>query len=352
MRRRAPKVYKRDDSPYFYLSYYDRSGRLIRRSSGCTRRSQAMQALKRAEAEMRLVISNRLVVDAFDQLLSSRRLAPSTTTSYRLSKNRWLSFLKNEGVNDVKGLTCDLADKYVEHRRVAGASDTTIGHDLRFLSTVWTFLQEYPSWKEHLPANPVRRSTRRDLKKQQPRERWASNDELDAILAACCTAMERAIVIVAAETGLHSQELAKLTWDDVDLPKRQITLAVTPRVAWGLSPSFIPIAEACFTALNFTPRHSTSLNVFWRGDGLPFVNFSAVWRQIAKRSDISNVRFSDLRRTFMVRVVRQSGFSALYRLLSNPSARELDWSGQLFPEKRLEALHEALKTFKAPQLGS
>jgi integrase len=108
-------------------------------------------------------------------------------------------------------------ERYKRHRKEDGVSEATINRELAFLKNLFTKAIEWGKAME----NPVKRV--RLYREQNARTRYLTEDE-EARLLACCSPQLRPLVITALHTGFRASELRSLTWDDVDVGRRMITV--------------------------------------------------------------------------------------------------------------------------------
>src|SRR5262245_1305983 len=95
------------------------------------------------------------------------------------------------------------------------------------------------------------------LREPQGRVRHLSPDELARLLDACAPHL-KPIVLLASHTGMRVREILTLTWSQVDVRKRIITLAKTKNHEWRI----IPLNNQVIDALRTLPRHVESRYVF------------------------------------------------------------------------------------------
>src|SRR5262245_51290154 len=126
-------------------------------------------------------------------------------------------------------------------------------------------------------------------------------DEEARLLAQCVgrRAHLRALVIAAVDTGARRGELFTLTWGDIDLPGRTISIqAFHTKTAQGRS---VPISERLFSEL--TRLYSEASD---REAGLVFGvtdNVNKSWKSACKDAGIVGLRLHDLRGTFVSRMI-------------------------------------------------
>jgi integrase len=140
-------------------------------------------------------------------------------------------------------------------------------------------------WGFVLPSNPVHQVK---LPPSNPRERRATVDELERLLAACEATTCRwlpAIIQLAVETGMRRSELLAIRWADIDLGARTVLLRSTKNG----HPRTVPLSPRALEIIRDTPRS---------GEIVFGVSANAVrlaWERLKRRAGVSDLRFHDLR---------------------------------------------------------
>ena len=134
---------------------------------------------------------------------------------------------------------------------------------------------------------PVAREVRRD--------RVLDDDELVQVIVAARQVGDpyAGIVEMLALTGQRREEIAQMTWDEVDLASRCLVLDGL-RTKNGKR-HLVHLSEQTLTVLNRQPRFPAF--VFSLSGSHPFRRFSAAKRELDRLSGVSPWRLHDLRRT-------------------------------------------------------
>jgi integrase/recombinase XerD len=150
------------------------------------------------------------------------------------------------------------------------------------------------------------------------------------------------VVRFAAQTGMRQAEIVGLTWRQVELNRRVITLTRTKTDSARAIPLAGPLLADALGTLAGTPRHATSPLVFWHGDGQPYRNFAANFREWRRRQGV-RFRFHDLRHFFAVSYLREGGYIyALQGILGHASIKTTEGYLQyLTPEQKQRAMRTA-----------
>lgn len=151
------------------------------------------------------------------------------------------------------------------------------------------------------------------------------------------------LLALAAQTGMRQGELLGLQWRQIELNRGVITLDRTKTDSPRAIPLSGPLLADAARTLSGTPRHAVTPLVFWHGDGRPWLNFAANFKQWRDRNNVG-FRFHDLRHYFAVMYLRQGGnIYALQRILGHSSIKTTEiYLDYLTPEERIQAMHGAV----------
>ena len=131
--------------------------------------------------------------------------------------------------------------------------------------------------------------------RERARDRLLEDDELARILRAArqMDGPYGGIVALLALTGQRREEVAQLTWDEVDLASRTWTLPAC-RTKNG-KPHIVHLSRESLAVLMGMPKLGKF--VFSLSGAKPFQGFSAAKHKLDKLSGVSDWRLHDLRRT-------------------------------------------------------
>ncbi len=143
-------------------------------------------------------------------------------------------------------------------------------------------------WIKHVQTEQVIRP-----KISNERQRYLTDDELPRLLAAVQDHPDlQLLTLLALGTGARAGELLTLTWRQVDLKKRQITLTKTKNG----DARTLPIPEAAYPLLKGRIRQLGVDLVFpSKRDPSRPTNVRNAWLKALKRADIEEFHFHDLR---------------------------------------------------------
>ncbi len=216
---------------------------------------------------------------------------------------------------------------YEQSRRIAGASPTTIYFEFKVLNILFELCDLW-GWTDG--RNPVTgyKKRRKDsgIKPSDPDTRFFTEREEEALLAAAPT-IWRWRIIFAVETGLRKNEQFGLTWENLNLPEKKLTVPAS--LAKGKRKREVPL----------TPRALEAAKAL-RLDGVPWVcpredgqKFSSrsiqVWRRMqdfGRRAEVEDVSWHAWRKTCGCRLlqVRRFSMEAVQKWLGHASLKETE----------------------------
>lgn len=317
-------IYTRPNTKIIWLRYR-RNGKTVREPSGT---ADAVQARKILEEKLKQLNQPSMtfreaVVLFFDMVV----LKASTRRRYITCAKAWNPLCGGLYLRDID---VDLIRTFVLRRKQSKVSDGGVRRDLAFMSSLFSYMMELPNGPK---SNPFLTFNKKRLKEVR-RTRFLTEDEFSRLLAGCTTNMQRALLTLAVETGLRSGELKALTWDRVDLRRRQLYVVESKT---GV-PRTVPLSNVAMGTLVGTAR-STVPHVFWYlnwrtpkvsrqasginkivGQPAPFVTFNNFWRSAVRRAGLPDLRFHDLRHTFASWWMQRGGSeAALQHILGHTS---------------------------------
>ena len=128
-----------------------------------------------------------------------------------------------------------------------------------------------------------------------------SPDEEVPLLVQCAPHL-KPLVITALHTGFRASELLSLTWGDIDLRRRVITVPAAYSKN-GKSRS-IPMNAVLTTTLKAVKmKAATEGPVFRTPQGEPYRNFCTAFEHAVQQAGLEDFTFHDLRYTFASRLV-------------------------------------------------
>lgn len=172
-------------------------------------------------------------------------------------------------------------------------SGATVLRYLASISHAFNIAMKDWGWVEDNPVAKISKP-----RAARGRDRFLSDGERAALLEACKQSSSQflyTVVILAISTGMRRGEIMNMTWDRVDLERRQIRLDQTKND----TPRTIPLAGLALqlmTELSTERRSDTNL-VFYGKDLKVPVDLTKPWRTALHKAGVKNFRFHDLRHT-------------------------------------------------------
>ena len=178
----------------------------------------------------------------------------------------------------------DIAD-YIKDREAAGKTGSTILRDLTLISRLFNVAAS--SWGMESLGNPVAKTLK--PKANKGRERRLEGDEEKELLEVA-NPLFRPVFRFALETAMRREEIATLTWENVDLEKRAAHLPKTKNGEARTVP-LSPGALALLKALSKGKPDSREGQVF----GMRDYTITKFMVKACKDAGIENLTFHDLR---------------------------------------------------------
>lgn len=199
-------------------------------------------------------------------------------------KNRLLALLDrtrwgNLSLTSLKGKD---VSAYVRKRENEGAKPDTIRLDLALISKLYKHARQ--DWGLESLRNPVD-AVRRPSLRGTARTRRLEEGEEEKLLAAAHVDL-KPVILFALETAMRREEIATLTWGEIDLKKRTAHL---PRTKNGEART-VPLSTKAVEILKGIPRRLDG-PVF----GLSKDQITDRMRVTVKRGGLRDLRFHDLR---------------------------------------------------------
>lgn len=254
---------------------------------------------KRQEDAKRIEeITLRFVLNDY---LQKKRLKESTKYNYRCVLEATMEdWLDKPLVHINRDMSSD------RHRSISDKSPGMADNAMRVLRALFTFAgYEYEQLSTHpnIVINPVRKlSQQKQWNKLQRRQTVIKKHQLKPWYEAVMAYKEENptvsdYLILLLFTGLRKAEAESLSWENIDLPGRQLTVEDTKNKV----PLHLPLTPPLYAML-LERWQNRQLNNVWvfPGKGRDG-HITDVWRSIDKISERSGITFTlhDLRRTFI-----------------------------------------------------
>lgn len=280
-------LFKRKDSPYWWIKITSASGRRLQQSSGTTDKVSAQELHDKLKASLwdqeRLGLkparSWREAVVRWIEETSDK-----ATHKEDLAKLRWLDpFLGRLRLDEI---TLDVIDA-IRAAKLKEASKTTTNRYLALLRSILIKSRDEWEWIEKVPKVRL-------FKESASRERSLTPDQAQCLLDEL-PSHQREVVIFALATGLRQSNVLKLEWSKVDLERRHAWVtAIHSKNRKAIAVPLNDIAMAVL--LRQKGMHNTRVFSY---AGKPLANANTrAWRRALHRAGIIDFRWHDLRHTW------------------------------------------------------
>ena len=234
--------YRRNNSNVWWVRFQS-NGVRVQRSSGSTRRADAMRFLARAMEEERQRQGQDPIKVRFDRLCDEYRsqhlvvLKPRTQLNYLGHLQAFADHFGDRCIDDIRKV--HIADVVAQKKR-EGLKPPTIRRYLATLSSLFSFAVRR-GWLE---SNPLLRFDRRSLPEAAPRTRFLTHEEYRRLLAMSDEHL-RPLLTLAVATGIRLEELLSLRWEQVALDRRELRLTITK----SKRPRVVPLSDQAVAIL-------------------------------------------------------------------------------------------------------
>jgi len=179
--------------------------------------------------------------------------------------------------------------EFVRARKREGVKAAGINRDIACLSSMLSRAAE----ADMIDSNPMRGMPRLRQKEPPGRVRYLTRKEFDKLCEVSSEAHRRMIVF-AVETGLRFEEQFGLTWDRVDLVRKEIHVVKTKN---GTART-VPLEPDAIAVLKALKKHIKEPWVFWHDSGQRYVTLREAFGTAVKKAKIKDFTWHDLRHTF------------------------------------------------------
>jgi len=329
-------VYRRKDSPVYWGSFTDASGKRVRRTTGTTERreAQALEAKWKLEAHQ-VKQWGAEPSRTFDELMLKYRKA---TQGVKRSAKRDLTSLRSlmpffTGRNLLTLKRSDIR-AYMDKRMFDGVANATINREICLFSAALNYARRNWDWDVPNHAGGMR------WKEPEGRVRSLTFEEAQRLKAEAEKSVKSPhlanFIRLALNTGCRCNEMLKLQWDRVDL-KANLILLGGQDTKGGRRRSVPLNAEARVAMLNlarFRASHCPdSPWVFAHKDGSRQASVVGAFKRALRHAGIENFRIHDLRHTCASWLVSAGqALTAVRDLLGHSSVVMTERYAHLAPE--------------------
>ncbi len=194
------------------------------------------------------------------------------------------AFQKMMGNKDIEKITVNDIEKYISLRH-GKVKNATINREMDIIRRIFSLAVE----NGKLKTNPC--ATMKDLRIDNPPERYLTKEEEIKLLAVCNHFM-KVIIITALHTGARQQELLSLKWEALFFNENYLILRNTK----NNKPRKIPLTQTLKTELLKFPRYSEYVFTSPVTKG-KYKDVKSSFTRVVKRANIPHITFHQLRHT-------------------------------------------------------
>ena len=243
------------------------------------------------------------VKDLLDLLVQDYKIT-GKKTAYDAEKRIDAHLRPHFGHVRVLQFRSSLVDGYIERRRKAGAADSTIERELKLLRRAFSL------GEKHEPPLIARSPHIRALKADRVRTGFIEDEQYRKLLKELPDHL-KAFFVTGYHLGRRLGTLRQLTWDQVDLEAREITIRADQTKQ--KRPQTLPVYG---DMVNFLKIQRFEHQQRWPDVGLvfhwgkkPLGTHIKGWAEACERAGMPDLHFHDLRRSAVRNMVR-AGVSA------------------------------------------
>lgn len=243
----------------------------------------------RAQGQPRLAAAQHTLADVIARyrrdVLPTKQ--PRTAVNQAIHLDWWREVLGTTRLRDLTPATLVRCRETLAQTRAPATVNrymSTLSHAVHLATVEWQWLDTSPLRHLHRLSEP------------RGRVRYLTDMERARLLQACQASATPALyplVILALSTGARKMELLRLTWQDVDLRRAQITLEHTKNGERRALP-LTGLALQEMERLAKVRRLGTTL-VFPRANGQQPLDIRSAWEKALHAAEITDCRFHDLR---------------------------------------------------------
>jgi site-specific recombinase XerD len=311
-------------------------GKLIRGSTGAEDKKLALRVFDKvkgqiAEGKWFRKLPERWFEEMMEKFLDEHASKKASYSTFMCHVKNMTAFFGNCSLVQI---TPRLINEYKNKRCSDGVKPATINRELATLKKAFNLA--FKEW-EWIESNPVSKVSMEQ--EDNKRDRWLTLHEEERLLKACPLWL-REVVIFALNTGMRLSEILELSWEAVDLFRKTVTVFRSK----NKERRTLPLNGAAIELLKSKAKVrliKTNL-VFYGPRGHNLLgkrNVSWVFHTVARRAEISDFRFHDLRHTFATRLI-QAGVDLykVQRLLGHKSPSMTQRYAHHWPESLRHAV--------------
>jgi integrase len=332
MKRPKACPYRRRDGTYWArIRYTDESGKtrdeVARAESVADADAKSIELLRQYEADHGISIESPTPI-TFNKFAELFIPHIERQRSYQTTQGFLRTLRSHFGNKRLTSITYSDVREYAKKRRKAISLRTgkkfktaSVNREIALLSSMFKEAIE----QGFAVKNPTQDGARIIKPEEETRRnRILSEEEEERLLAVCIgrRAHLRPVIRAALDTGATKSQLLRLTWSDLHIGLRSITIrlsgnkTVKRRMSDDLANILAKSYEELLHEFSHTPTLMMGQKLFdeWLGEKYVFRDFKTSFSSACRAAKIQDLRFNDLRRTYDAR--RQASLERYRRAMA------------------------------------
>lgn len=191
-------------------------------------------------------------------------------------------------------ITVETVEDYINMRLNREAKESTVYKEFALGRRMFNVARKKWKWVRDNPFADVEFPSY-----DNSRDRWLTVDEERRLLAATNQEWLKEMIVFAIHTGCRMGEIFSLTWKDVDLQRKVITIQSTK----GGAKKAIPISNTLYHLLTKVATSKVK-HISGKIFNVTRAALKDAFSRAVKKAGLENLHFHDLRHTFATRLVQ------------------------------------------------
>ncbi|MFZ1082315.1 MAG: site-specific integrase [Candidatus Kryptoniota bacterium] len=288
---------------FYYVYYDDIDGKRKKITTKSKLKSGALDYLSKFNEELQIRAEKKLYSITLEEfkkeiLIHSESMhSPKTTADYRTTFN---SVISHFGNIQLGSMTNADIERYIE-MRVRKTSIYAARKDIAYLSSAFNFAIT----RKYINSNPCHGISKPKIPEKMPL--FLSRDEFQILHSVIDNSDLSDMVTFAVNTGCRQGEITSLTWNQVNLEKKNLLLDNRGHLTKSRKVRSLPLNKAAVEVLKRRKEKTKGELVFMiDGRQIKPYNLSKLFKKYVKRAKLNgDLHFHSLRHTFASWLVMQ-----------------------------------------------